>query len=507
MARTRSTFWQIRAIAEIERRKRSATVSPRRTFTQQYYNDPVGWVHDCLHWIDEGGPVNFQEEILAALPERRRVCVRGPHGLGKTSLNAWAILWFATTRDADDDDWKVPTTASAWRQLTKFLWPEIRKWTRKINWKTLARSPFKMRFEQMELALKLGTGEAFAMASDNAEFIEGAHADRLLYVFDESKAIPDPTWDSAEGAFSTGDAYWLATSTPGEPNGRFYEIQSRKPGYEDWFIRAVTLEECITAGRISPSWAESRRRQWGEDSAVYKNRVLGEFASSDEDGVIPLGWIEKANARYLEWVDAGKVYPRFEAMGVDVGRGGDKSVLAPRFDQLISELRRSGKADTMELVGQIAGILKSHTGRGKAVIDVIGIGAGVVDRLREQKFPVVAFNAAEKTDRLDITGELGFTNVRSAAWWNLREILDPANEIQPALPPDDLLIGDLTSPHWRVLSGGKIQVESKDDIRRRLGRSTDDGDAVVQAYWPEGDVDYSSLSGLGHVEDHESRWK
>ena len=507
MARTRSTFWQLRAQAELERRRRASAFTRPRTFTQQYYNDPVAWVHDCIQWPDGAGPVFFQDEILAALPEHRRVSVRGPHGLGKTSLNSWAVLWFSTTRDADGDDWKVPTTASSWRQLTKFLWPEIRKWTRKIDWKAMQRSPFRARIEQLELSLRLGTGEAFALASDNAEMIEGAHADQLLYIFDESKAVPDPTWDSAEGAFSTGNAHWLATSTPGEPNGRFYEIQSRKPGYEDWFVRAVTLDECIRAQRISPAWAESRRRQWGEDSAVYKNRVLGEFASSDEDGVLPLSWIEKANARWLEWKDAGAKLPEFSALGVDVGRGGDKSCMAPRYQMLISELRRSGKADTMQLVGSVAGFLRAHPGKGRAVVDVIGIGAGVVDRLRELKLPVVAFNAAEKTDRLDVSGELGFVNVRSAAWWNMREILDPMNEHDPALPPDDFLIGDLTSPHWRVLSGGKIQVESKDDIKRRLGRSTDDGDAVVQAYWPEGITDFAGLSDLGHIDDYESRWK
>jgi hypothetical protein len=180
--------------------------------------------------------------------------------------------------------------------------------------------------------------------------------------------------------------------------------------------------------------------------------------------------------------------------------------MAPRYQMLISELRRSGKADTMELVGRIKGFLNANRG-GRAVIDVIGIGAGVYDRCKELKLPVVAFNAAEKTDRMDASGELGFTNVRSVAWWNLREILDPMNEYLAALPPDDLLIGDLTSPHWRVLSGGKVQVESKDEIRKRLGRSTDDGDAVVQAYWPDGAPDWAGLSDLGHVEDYEPRWK
>ena len=136
----------------------------------------------------------------------------------------------------------------------------------------------------------------------------------------------------------------------------------------------------------------------------------------------------------------------------------------------------------MATAGRVRGLLEARGGR--AVVDVIGIGAGVVDRLREQKLAVTPFNAAERTDAKDTSGELGFANKRSAAWWRLRELLDPFGEARPALPPDDTLTGDLTAPHWKVTGAGRIQVESKDEIRARLGRSTDDGDAVVMAFEP-----------------------
>lgn len=455
---------------------------------EQCYADPVRFVLECFTWREGEGPTFYQCAALADLPVHRRVSVRGPHGLGKTTLNSWAILWFALTRDATDTEWKVPTTASSWRQLTHFLWPEVHKWARRLRWDRLNREPFDARIELQTLSLKLRTGEAFASASDKPELIEGAHADSLLYVFDESKVIKADTFDAAEGAFSgTGEAFGLATSTPGEPNGRFYEIQSRKPGFEDWKVHAVTLDDTIRAGRVSPTWAEQRRKQWGEKSAVFQNRVLGEFASSDEDGVIPLSWIEAANERWRQWDEEGRP-GRFISVGVDVARSGeDKTVLALRFDgddlKAIAELRRYAKEDTMATTGYVAGVLNAHGGR--AVVDVIGIGAGVVDRLREQKLNVVAFNASEGTDRKDRSGELGFTNKRSAAWWNLREMLDPSNGDCVALPPDDLLTGDLTAPHWRVMSGGRIQVEAKEDIKERIGRSTDDGDATVQAFWSD----------------------
>jgi hypothetical protein len=455
-----------------------------------YRDDPVAWVHDMIAWKDGEGPAPYQDEIMAELPRRQRVAVRGPHGLGKTALESWVLLWYALTRDGED--WKIPTTASAWRQLTKFLWPEVRKWARRLRWDRLGREPFDMRLELQTLGLKLRTGEAFAVASDVPDLIEGAHADRLLYLFDESKTIPEPTFDAAEGAFSTagtdtaGEAFALAVSTPGEPHGRFYDIHARKAGTEDWWTRHVTLEETIAAGRVSRAWAEQRRRQWGASSAVYKNRVEGEFAASEEDGVIPLAWVELANERWRAWDEAGRQLGPFVAVGVDVGGGsatGDKTILAPRHGPVVPELRRYQHADTMETAGRVKGILDAHGGR--AVVDVIGIGAGIVHRLREQRCKVEAFNASERTDRLDRSGELGFANVRSAAWWGLRERLDPDVGEPVALPPDDTLTGDLTAPKWRVLSGGKIQVESKDDLRKaeRLGRSTDDGDAVVQAFW------------------------
>lgn len=441
------------------------------------------------------GPSFYQSEILEALPTKRRVSVRGPHGLGKTSLAAWVILWFALTRDAGGIEWKIPCTASAWRQLTKFLLPELHKWAKRLNWEKIAyRGAFNERTELLSLNLKLSHGEAFALASDNSVLIEGAHADSLLYLFDESKAIPPATWDSAEGAFSTGDAYFLSVSTPGEPVGRFYDIQKRRPGYEDWHVRHVTLAETIRAGRVSEEWAEARARQWGESSAVFANRVLGEFASSDEDGVIPLSWIELANERYAAWEESHPLnslertasFLKLERLGVDVGTTGDKTVFARRVTgNIIASLQYLPKPNpavaTMEIAGQIAGVLNANR-TARADVDVIGIGAGVVHRLAEQKFPVIAFNAAERSELLDSSGELGYANRRAAAWWGFREMLDPANGHNIALPPDDILIGDLTAPKYRVLSGGKILVESKDDIKKRLGRSTDAADAVIQTF-------------------------
>lgn len=462
-------------------------------FGREYWDDPVGFVHNCILWGNDenAGPTAYQEEVLESLVRKRRVSLRCGHGGGKTSLSSWAILWFALTRDALGADWKIPTTASAWRQLQKFLWPEVHKWTRRLNWQRIGRDEFVPRDELQALSLSLRHGSAFALASNRSDLIEGAHADHLLYVFDESKVIPDATWDSAEGAMTTKDAMWLAVSTPGEPQGRFYHIHVRRPGTEDWHVRHVTLQECIAAGRVSLKWANDRRLQWGEKSAEYQKRVLGEFAVDEVEGLIPLGWVEAAVRRWIEWERSGgpgKLEGAPDQIGVDVARSGnDDSVLALRYGNVISMLDIYSKIDTMEITGKIAGHLKTG-GHTDVQIDIIGIGSGVYDRLCELHPDMAekhffAFHAQEKTDFTDKTGLFEFQDSYSAAWWNMREMLDPANDRGVMLPPDDNLVSDLTAPKWRTLSSGKIQVERKEDVKRRLGRSPDAGDAVVMAFW------------------------
>lgn len=476
----------------MKRTLRSAIDQKAGARARRYLHDPVGWARDVIDWPDGHGMTSYQEDILAALPVRHRVAVRGPHGLGKTMSSSIAVLWFATTREAAGTDWKVLTTASAWRHLAIYLWPEIAKWARRIKWDVLGRAPFSEVSELLALNLKLGHGAASAVASNKPELIEGAHADSLLYLIDEAKIVPNATWDAIEGAFSGGrpdglpEAFALAISTPGPPAGRFYDIHSRKPGLEDWWTRHVTLEEAVAAGRISREWAEQRRRQWGQDSALYANRVLGEFHASDEDSVIPLAWVEAAVERWHAWDAAGR--PPLDGkrvLGVDVARsGGDSTVIAHRHGVAVVELEPHDREDTMQTTGRVQASLVDGA---VPVVDSVGVGGGVVDRLRELRVPVLAYTGAAKTRVRTRDEEFGFVNVRSAAYWRMRELLDPAFGAEVMLPPDDLLLADLTAPTWSITTGvpPKIQIERKEDLVARLGRSPDRGDAVVMAMWAE----------------------
>lgn len=182
--------------------------------------------------------------------------------------------------------------------------------------------------------------------------------------------------------------------------------------------------------------------------------------------------------------------------GVDIARmGEDKTVVAVREDTTIVALYKWGSADTMETVGRIHPLLRRHK-PDRVVVDLIGIGSGVYDRLREQEQAgeiqarILPFNAGAGCDRTDVTGEMRFANMRAYAWWNLRTLLQPWNPDPLLLPDDNDLIRELTAPKFKQTSGGKILIDSKDDIRKVLGRSTDVADAVVMAFL---DLDPSSF--------------
>lgn len=274
----------------------------RITWAERYWSDPVAWAKDNIRWPEGQWLTSYQEDILSRIPERKRVSVRGAHGLGKTALSSIAVLWFITTREAMETDWKVPTTAGGERQLKRFFWPEIHKWARRLRFEKMYRDPYSTKTELMTLSCRLNYGVSFAASCDQPQLIEGAHADQLLYVFDEAKSIPSSVFDAAEGAFSgAGDegreAYGLAISTPGPPEGRFWQIQTKRKGFEDWDVRPVTIEEIVEAKRVTWEWVEQRKQQWGEDSPIFRNRVLGEFSDDRAEGVIPTHWIELAMNR------------------------------------------------------------------------------------------------------------------------------------------------------------------------------------------------------------------
>jgi len=483
--------------------------NPRyESFKKQYRNDPVAFIHDCIEGIK---PTFYQDEIGANIVKYKREAVRGPHVIGKTAIASLLVHWFALSRDGED--WKIITTASVWRQLSKYLWPEIHKWARKIRWNKIGRQSYDNRLELQMLSLKLGTGEAFAVASDNHEHIEGAHADHIFYIFDEGKAIPNKTWEAAEGALSgTGEAFALAISTPGDPIGVFYDIHSRKRGYDEWHATHITKDDAIKSGRMSLEWAKAKEKLWGSESSIFKNRVEGEFAAGDESGIAPLSWIEAANERWWAWVETGRM-GKAAVLSSDIAAGGsNKTVVTDLFEQcgacdlVYSEFdefdhkneKRFATARTSARLTERVTI-KSHSLG--IIVDAVGIGDGVASNLT-QKFgteKVIAFKggmAAEhecygkKEKIFDGTGTFVFKNLNSLAWYMLHEKLNPDSQIKIALPPKDKLTGDLVNRRYEKRSDGVIVVESKEEMIKRVKAeideaitSPDDGDTAAMAIY------------------------
>lgn len=461
---------------------------PLNKYREKYYFKPLDWVNDFV----EVDLPDYLTEILTAIQNGvKKIAIRGPHSLGKTVLASLIVLWAGSV----STDCKAITTASAWRQLTKFLWPEIHKWYGRTNWKKVGHMP-----ELLTTELHFGpTSIGFPVACTNAATIEGAHAQRVVYIYDESKTIPPLVWEASEGAFAgEGDHIQIALSTPGDESGVYYDICSRKRGYEDWKVYYVSPRKLIRAGRMSLEWAKKRRQAWGKDSSVYQNRVWGQFAKQSEDALIPLSWVELAIQRWYVWhdemeskgyTDIEEAHQRAEGkriIGADISRGGkDRTSLAFRKGKILTHFKYYEKGDTKDTMVTTGRIKNAMGDDGVARVDVLNMGAGVVDRLREVIDPdrVTAVNAAERTDLTDRTGELHFVNIRSAMWWAMRELLDPANNENIAIPDDAELIGDLCTPKYKETSNGKILIESKDDIKKRIHRSTDAGDACIQAFF------------------------
>ena len=277
----------------------------------------------------------------------------------------------------------------------------------------------------------------------------------------------------------------FAISTPGDPAGQFYDIHMHKPGYEDWLTKHVTVEDAIRAGRIDANWVRMRARQWGETSSLFLNRVLGEFADSSEDGIIPRSWVLMACERWKVWkAEGGILPPGRKVIGVDTARQGmDKTVCAVQQGFCIPVIYRYSKLSMTAL----AGYVKSVADGAHLNIEVDGgLGASLYDILHSEGVPSLHAITVGSSKVLwqDKSKKLKFFNVRAAMWWNMRELLDPDEGEGLMLPPNEDLILDLTAPRLKTMQrDSTILVESKADIRDRIGRSTDYGDSCCLSFW------------------------
>lgn len=214
--------------------------------------------------------------------------------------------------------------------------------------------------------------------------------------------------------------------------------------------------------------------------------LLGDFEAGMEDDiwqVIPTAWVEAAQARWTDRAPKGEMLN----MGVDVARGGrDKTIIATRhradkcplwFAKLI-ELEK-GETDDGDKCA--ANVLVRRRDDSPICIDVIGVGASPYDSIKRANAQVLGVNVAESPSRAtDKSGRLTFSNLRTDLWWRMRELLDPTADTGIALPPDQALLAELCAPRWKLV-GKQIQVESREEIVKRIGRSPDRATAVILA--------------------------
>lgn len=396
------------------------------------------------------------------LAQERRLSVRSGHGVGKSAFMAWSILWFLSTHFPC----KVPATAPTSHQLDDILWAELGMWHRRLKERLPALGD-EFEWTAEKFYLKSHPNESFAVARtsrpEKPEALQGFHSQNILFLIDEASGVPDEVFQVAEGALSSDGAYVLMAANPTRTQGYFFDSHHRMRG--SWATLQVSGEDCP---RVSRKYVEDMAKKYGRDSSIYKIRVRGEFAGSP-DGVIGLDIIEAAIDR-----DVKPHGP--ERWGVDVARFGDDltALCKRRGNSVLEPIKVWGGKDTM----QTAGLLKLEYDAARIkpeaiCIDVIGLGAGVVDRCKELGLPVVAVNVAESPAVED-----QYARLRDELWFRAREWFH-GRDVR--MVRDEDLIGELTLPTFKVLSTGKKQVESKDDIKKRAA-SPDRADAFCLTF-------------------------
>ena len=230
----------------------------------------------------------------------------------------------------------------------------------------------------------------------------------------------------------------------------------------------------VVAGLTTAQWVEERREVWHEDNPIYRARVLGEFPDQEEDTLISLSALEAAaDEDRLDYEEEG-AFGGVAVLAVDVARfGSDRSVILRRRGNIVEDIQVFRSLDTMELAGRVAAAARDFK-PDYVCIDEIGIGAGVVDRLKEEGYPVQGINVARSAR------EKGrFVNLRTEGYWRLRDLFN-AGLIR--IPPDNELIAELAAIKYSFDSLGRVRLESKDAMRKRNLPSPDKADALMLAF-------------------------
>ncbi len=446
--------------------------------------DPLWFVENILG-------VNLwkkQKEIIRALWEFREVNVQSCNGSGKSYLAAAAALTYLHTYPGST----VITTAPTQRQIEEILWREIGKMH--------ANAVVKLGGNLLNTALNIDQNWfAIGVASDRPDSYQGFHASRMLVILDEACAVPETTWQALEGCMSSPLAKRLAIGNPTDSTTRFFrETRRRSKGVKNFVISAfdtpnVVAKKNIIPGLATVEWIEEARQRYGEGSPFWNARVLGQFDETGENSLINRGDVDRACERYAS---AERTSPK--TLGVDVARfGSDESAIYLRSGPVVDKILVKQGMDLMETTGQIVNAAKELS-PDTINVDVVGIGAGVHDRLfelqgaanGEMKFMLSGVNVGAASSDPE-----KWLNLRAEIFWNLREIFRDGTI---AIDPDDEELKEqLLSLRYKFTSRGQIQIERKEDAKKRGVESPDRADAVALAFYHDPSmIDYKSFSRL-----------
>ena len=461
-----------------------------RLWSPAIRDNPLAFVALVFPWGVKGtplehfkGPRKWQRQVLTQIGEHiaqnkgkldydtLRQAVSSGRGIGKSALVSWITIWMLSTRIGST----TIISANSESQLRSVTWAEITKWlAMAINshWFEVSATrlmPAKWLTELVERDLKKGTRywsvEGRLWSSENPDAYAGVHNyDGVMVIFDEASGIDDAIWAVTSGFFTenTPNRFWLAFSNPRRNSGYFYECFHAKR--EFWRTQVV---DARTVEGTDKAVYQQIIDEYGPDSSQAHVEVYGEFPNASDDQFISAQIVDDAMKR-----------PRYKdqsapiVLGVDPARfGADATVIAVRQGRDIVDIKRYRGDDTMTVVGHIIDAIEEYS-PAMVVIDEGGVGGGVVDRLKEQRYKVRGVNFGNKSKN-----PLMYGNKRAEMWGAMREWLKSAS-----IPSDRMLKSDLISPMMKPDSKGTIFLESKKDMRSRGLASPDAADAICVTF-------------------------
>lgn len=442
---------------------------------RRYEFNLPGFIRECLG----GTPREWQEAVAADLSAGQKlISIRSARGRGKTAGVAQTVLWWILTRFPQ----KTVVTAPAASTIIDGLWPEIQLWANKLP--AFLRAQLEITSDR--IVLVGAPAESFVTAKtardDRPESLQGIHAEHVLLIVDEASGVSEKAMEALTGSLAGDDRRMILIANPTRTQGFFYYTQCDPESGKRWSRYQVSalpvanpdpgvkFFHCPVPG--DEEFIGGMRAKYGEDSSAFRIHVLGEFPKGDDDTVIPYHLVADAIARDVE---GSKTAPL--VWGLDVARfGDDSSALVKRRGNAVTEPpKRWRNLDLMQLCGRVKAEYDTTIEKPLEIfVDSIGLGAGVVDRLRELKLPVRGINVSESPAFGDT-----YQNLRVELWFKAKAWLEKRD---CKLPDSEDLVAELVAPRYFYSGSGKLQLESKTDIKKRGLPSPDVADAFVLTF-------------------------